>query len=249
MTQAPPESGEAARVRAHLEGFEGTYLVGWAWSEASAKPCIISVRDECGTQFAEGEAARERPDLAALGLGRRDFGFRIQVPDLGTTELVRVFADGVEARGSPLRVGQGHFDGRVYVENGYATGWVTERLQLFSPPKIDITGPGGEIVASAASQHDAKDSEPGFSPARFRIPLTSLFGSTDLEVAARANGVAFARAICNLRLISNLEIASPERCAGWIFSPDARAARFAVEIRRDGEVVVTVPLDVVREDV
>src|SRR5215472_10136003 len=155
MTGATSQSAEAAQVTAHLDGFEGTYLIGWAWSDAGGKPCVISVRDESGAQIAEGEASRERPDLAGLGLGRNDFGFRVQVPDLGTTQLVRVFADGVELRGSPLPVGQGHFDGRLYVENGYATGWVTERLQLFQPPQIDIAGPNGEIVASAVSQREA----------------------------------------------------------------------------------------------
>jgi hypothetical protein len=176
-------------------------------------------------------------------LGRSDFAFRVHVPDLGTTQFVRVFADDDELHGSPLPVGQGHHDGHV------ATGWVTERLQLFSPPQIDITGPGGVTVASAASQRDASDSEPGFSPARFRIPLTPLFGNTDVKITALANGVAFARTTCNLRLSTNLEIASPEHCAGWIFSPDAPWARFAVEIRRDGKLVATVPCDRVRLDV
>jgi GT2 family glycosyltransferase len=246
--EATAQSAEAARVTAHLDGFEGTYLVGWAWSD-SAKPCVISVRDETGAQIAQGEASRPRRDLAALGLDRSDFAFRVHVPDLGTAEFVRVFADGVELYGSPLPVGQGHYDGHVYAHDGFATGWVTERLQLFSPPQIDIAGGDGVVVARAVSERNASDSEPGFSPARFRIPLTPLFGNTDVAITARANGVAFARATANLRLISNLEIAAPEHCAGWMFSPDAPWARFAVEIRRDGALVATVPCDRVRHDV
>jgi len=243
------KSAKAARISGNVDGFEGTWLVGWAYFEGTAKPCVISVRDETGAQIVEGKASRERPDLAGLDLGRNNLGFRIRVPDLGTTRRLRVFADGVPLRGSPLSVGSGHFDGRLYVENGYATGWVTERLQLFSSPQVEIIGPDGEIVASVPSQRDVRESEPGFSPARFRIPLTPLLGATDLEIAARANGIAFAHATCDLRLIGNLEFASPERCTGWIFSPNARSARLAVEIRRDGELVATAPVDIVREDV
>ena len=249
MTGATPESAAAARITAHLDGFEGTWLVGWAYANGGTKPCVISVSDETGAFIAEGEASRQRPDLAALGLGHSNFAFRVHVPDLGTTQYLRVFAEGVELHGSPLPVGEGYYDGHVYAHDGFATGWVTERLQLFSPPRIDITGPGGDVVASAASQRDASDNEPGFSPARFRIPLTPLFGNMDVKITALANGVAFARTTCNLRLSTNLEIASPEHCAGWMFSPDAPWASFAVEIRRDGELVDTVPCDRVRLDV
>lgn len=198
---AVPESSRTARVSGYLDGFEGTYVVGWARSEESEKPCLISVRDQNGAQIVEGEASRPRPDLEVLGLGRSDFAFRIHIPELGTRVVLRVFADDVELRGSPLPVGNGHFDGRVYVQDGFATGWVTERLQVFSPPQIDIVGPAGEIIASAPSERDANDGEPGFSPARFRIPLTPLFGSADIKIAAFAKGVRFAQASCSLRLI------------------------------------------------
>jgi len=249
MTHAPPESPETTRVTAHLDGLEGSWLVGWAHADSGTKHCVISVSDETGAFIAEGEASRQRPDLAALGLGRSDFAFRVHVSDLGTTQYLRVFADGVELHGSPLPVGEGYYDGHVYAHDGFATGWVTERLQLFSPPRIDIAGPDGVVIASALSQRDANDCEPGFSPARFRIPLTPLFGNTDVQITARANGAVFARTTCNLRLSTHLEIASPTHCAGWIFSPDAPWARFAVEIRRDGALVATVPCDRVRSDV
>ena len=246
---ATSESAEGARVTAQLEGFEGSWLVGWARSQADAKPCIISVRDQSGAQIAEGEASRHRSDLAALDLGHSDFGFRIQVPDLGTTEFVRVFANGMELRGSPLAVGQGHFDGRLYVENGFATGWVTERLQLFSPPQIDIVGPAGNIIASAPSQLDDSGGDPGFVPARFRISLAALLGRTEVLIRACAKGVPFARAGCNLRVVGHLDVATPEHWAGWVSLPDAPSADFAIEIRRDGELVATAPCTIARNDV
>ncbi len=245
---APQGDAETAGIVASLDGFEGTCVVGWAYSETSANTCVISITDESGRVIVEGEASRERPDLAALGIGRSDFAFHVHVPQLGTTPVVRVFADGVELHGSPAPVGQGHFDGHLYVHDGFATGWVTERLADFSAPLIDIVGPGGEIIASAPSRREESD-ETGFSPARFRIPLLSLFGATDLEIGALAEGVLFARATCNLRLVGHLDYADPEHCAGWIFSPNAPSAQFAVEIRRDGVLVATAPCDLARNDV
>src|SRR5579871_1773346 len=239
-------AGDATDIAAHLDGFEGTHLIGWAYRRTGAGHCAISVTDANGGLLAEGEASKERADLGALGLGRSDFAFRVPIAALGETDAVHVLADGVELWGSPLPVGQGHFDGHVYVHEGFAVGWVTERLAEFSPPMIDIVS-GGKIVARAASWFEG--GEPGFSPARFRIPLTPLFGAGECEIAANANGVVFARTGCNLRLVGNLDAVTPEHCAGWVFSPDAPAAALAVEVRRDGELVASAACNVVRHDV
>src|ERR1700720_1150491 len=188
LTSAAESADAADAIVAHLDGFEGTYLTGWAYSEADPRNCAISIADESGRVLAEGEASRERPDLSALGIGRTNLAFRIPIPDLGEASAVRVFADGIELRGSPLPVGRGRFDGRLHVRDGFAEGWVTERVPVFSPPTIDILGPSGEIVASAPSRRD-EGGDAGFSPARFRISLAPLFGGTDQQIRALANGV------------------------------------------------------------
>jgi GT2 family glycosyltransferase/glycosyltransferase involved in cell wall biosynthesis len=246
---AAPESKEAATIAAHLDGFEGHHLIGWAYSEASPRNCAISITDEKGRVIAEGEASRDRPDLAALGVGRTNFAFRIPLTDIGDASAIHIFADGVELRGSPLPVGAGSFDGRLHVREHFAEGWVHERLPAFSPPMIDIVGPTGEIVASAQSRRDESGADAGFSPARFRISLAPLFGSTDVQIKALANGVPFARASCSLRLVSTVDVVTPEQCVGWLFSPDAPSARFDLEVRRNGVLVATAPCDVVRHDV
>jgi GT2 family glycosyltransferase len=245
----PEDSSGDASIVAHLDGFEGTWIVGWAYSTAGAKPCVISVADENGRLIAEGNASRERPDLAALEIGRSNFAFRVHVPDLGTTPAVHVFADGTELHDSPLPVGQDHFDGHLYVQDGFATGWITERLAEFAPPRIDILDGAGELVATAMAEVDDGAAKPGFAPARFRIPLTRFLGESDVALTALANGVPFAKAVCTLRLVADLDVATPEHCAGRLFSPDAPWLSLAVEIRRDGELVATAACDRVRSDV
>src|ERR1700731_448868 len=135
---APAPTDGSAKIVAHIDGFEGCYLVGWAYSPDTAHSCIITVTDESGCEIARGEASRDRADLAAVGIGRTDFAFRIPVANLGRTSPLHVYADGVQLKSSPLAVGHGHFDGRLYVHDGFATGWTTERLEGFSPPHIEI---------------------------------------------------------------------------------------------------------------
>ncbi|HEX3432103.1 MAG TPA: glycosyltransferase [Rhizomicrobium sp.] len=243
----PQESGDA-RIAGQVDGCEGSYVTGWAHPRRGTKPCRISVTDENGHVRGEGDAAQERPDLASLGLGRSDFAFRIPVPTRGDMAALHVFADGVELDGSPLPWGKGRFDGDLHVREGCAVGWVTERVAQFAPPRIEIAVSGGAVVAGGSSQ--CEDSgDPGFAPARFRIPLLPLVGGGEIGITALAGGVAFARATCTLRLIATLDIATLEHCAGWMFSPDAPWAQFAVEIRRDGELIATAACDLVRDDV
>ena len=218
---APAPPARSAKIAAHLDGFEGCYLVGWAYSPGSAHNCTISVADDSGREVAQGEASRDRLDLLTVGIGRTDFGFRIPVKNLGSVSPLHVYADGVELAGSPLSVGRGHFDGHLYVYDGFATGWTTERLEGFSPPHIDIVGANGEILASGQSRADTADGDPNFAPARFHIGLANLFGQSSLGLEARANGAVFAHTTCDLRLVGNLDAITPTHCAGWLYSPDS----------------------------
>jgi GT2 family glycosyltransferase/glycosyltransferase involved in cell wall biosynthesis len=146
-------------------------------------------------------------------------------------------------------VGHGHFDGHLYVHDGFATGWTTERVEGFSPPRIDIVGANGEILASGESRRDAADGDPNFAPARFRIGLANLFGQANLDLTAQANGAVFAHATGDLRLVGTLDVITPTRCAGWLYSPDSASVRFAIEIYRDGKLAAVAQCNLPREDV
>lgn len=238
------EKKVGAGVRGRAERFSGVYLQGWAYS-GTERCCQIVVRDDQGCAIARGEATEERADLLALGAGRSDFGFRVPIMTLGDRPALHVLADGIELAGSPLRAGPGQFDGNLAVVNGFAVGSVSERVAKFCPPDIQILTGNGDVVARGPSSRIEGDE----GPARFRIDLSALCGCGRVSIAAVANGVAFARAICNLRLVTGLEVATRGHCAGWIFSPDAHSARLAVEIRRDGQLVAIAPVNVARQDV
>jgi hypothetical protein len=121
-----------------IDGLDRAHLCGWAVS-SSRRPALVVVRDDAGAVLARGPAAGERPDLASLGLGTTEVGFRFPVclPDAegaGRAAALHVFANGVELAGSPVRLGPGVFDGALSVAGGVASGWVAgfraARVQL-----------------------------------------------------------------------------------------------------------------------
>ena len=200
---------DAFTVRGHLDGLQGDYVVGWAMGD-KGRSCEIVVSDNDDRIIAEGLASIERPDLAIVGKGRSNFAFRIPIPPIEHAQLLHVMADGVELLNSPQRVGPDIFDGVITLDRGSVSGWVTERVTGFAPPHVSLTDQDGRIVFECQSAIDHTRADGLFAPARFSGDLDDrCFGQGELRLTARANGVKFAEASCNLLLQGFLETISP----------------------------------------
>ncbi|MBV9824905.1 MAG: glycosyltransferase [Alphaproteobacteria bacterium] len=196
-----------------------------------------------------GRANRVRPDLHILGLGRTDFAFRFAVK-VERASLVRVLVAGSELAGSPIAVGPGIWDGVLEITAGAATGWVTERcVASKTAPLIDIVDEQGEQVGQGRAVLHAPAVDTGFAPAPFSIPLPDrCFGRGETRYFGRINGNLFAETWATLGLDGFLDFISPERCAGWLLSPDAPERNFEIELRLDGRLHATVLACRPRED-
>jgi len=234
-----------------VDGMEGGYVVGWAANPPDTASCMISITDDDGKVLATGKAARRRPDLSVLGLGRTSFGFRIPVTCRATPHRLHVLANGDEISAPPLDAGAGHYDALCQIKAGKLTGWVTERRANFTPPYIKAVNQNGTIVASGQTSIDAAEIDPYFTPARFALDLTdACFGAGEQLLVVYADEVAVARLTCTLTLQGNLDELTATSCAGWLLSPEAPSRVFTIQIYRDGEksgqTVCNVPRDDVR---
>ncbi|MBV8612687.1 MAG: hypothetical protein JOY66_02805, partial [Acetobacteraceae bacterium] len=186
-----------------IDGLDGAHLCGWAVS-SSRRPALVVVRDDVGAVLARGPAAGERPDLASLGLGTTQVGFRFPVrlpdgEDAGCAGALHVFANGVELAGSPVRLGPGMFDGTLGVAGGVASGWVAERVEGFRAARVELRDQDGFLLGEVEARPPGGAGET--TPARFSLPLPpSCFGRTDLIVRAFVGGVRVAEAQCAMRL-------------------------------------------------
>lgn len=238
-------------IRGFVDGLVGSAVSGWAVAQPDTRSCTVEVRDAAGRVVGRGRAARQRTDLLGLGLGRANFGFRVPVAGLGDSPRLHVLADGVELPGSPVATGRGLFDGVAVAADGMVEGWVAERVEGFAPPAIRVLDQDGAVVAEGASVA-AGAADPVFAPARFCLRLhPSCYGRPELHLTVLADGVAFARAAGSLALTGFLDDLTPDRCAGWLLSPDAPATRFDIEVFRDGVLVgagrTMLPRDDLRE--
>ena len=177
------------------------------------------VRDDAGAVLARGPAAGERPDLACLGLGTTQVGFRFPVclPDAegaGRAAALHVFANGVELAGSPVRLGPGVFDGALSVAGGVASGWVAERVEGFRAACVQLRDQDGSLLGEVEARRALVEVGDA-TQARFSLPLPpSCFGRTDLIVRASVGGVRVAEAQCAMRLDGYLDTLSHDRCGG-----------------------------------
>ncbi len=236
-------------IKGHLDGLEGTYVVGWAVSQLDSN-CKIEVTDPDDNVLAAGLACLDRNDLARVAQGRCDVAFRIPLPVLGDVTHLHVRADGIELPNSPLRVGIGIFDGHLTTSHGTVAGWVAERRAGFVPPVITICDQYGRVVLLCQSTIDVSIGDARFIAARFAGDLSdACFGQGELSLSAFANGVKFAQTSCNLPLQGRAETVHPDRCTGWLLSPSAPERRFSIEVIRDGQVVATTICDIPRPDV
>jgi GT2 family glycosyltransferase/glycosyltransferase involved in cell wall biosynthesis len=237
-------------IRGNVDGMLGSYVIGWALATPDHGNCAISILDGGGEVIARGRASRHRPDLASLGAGRTTLSFRIPVKNTAERRQLRVLADGEELPGSPITVGGGCFDGDATVDRGTVAGWVTERVGDFAPPLITAVNQHGMIVGEAQSVLDLSEPDSKFGPASYHLELDDgCFGRGELRLSILANGVKFAERSCNLKLEGNLEIITPECCAGWLVSPDAPQRSFSLEVFRDDVLAGAGVCDIVREDV
>ena len=236
-------------VQGHVDHMEGGYVTGWAIAMPDTGNCDITVLDMQGNLLAKGRAARYREDLAGLGFGRGNLGFRVAVPQAAMPRGLRVMANGEELGGSPLITGPGLFDGQARLEGDGIIGWVSERVGGFAAPFVTILNHLGIEVGRGQSAFSADDTDPLFAPARFAITLDDqCFGAGEMLLTLRANATAFASLTCHLGLTGHIDHLSETRCAGWLSAPEAPRRCFALEVYRDGQCVATARNDVARED-
>ncbi len=206
---------------------------------SAKRPALVIVRDDNGAVLARGPAAGERPDLAYLGLGTTQVGFRFPVglPANASAEppgALHVFADGIELVGSPVLLGSGVFDGALTVAGGVVSGWVAERVDGSRAARVRLHDQDGMLLGEVEARRAPGEAEDA-TPARFSVPLPpSCFGRADLIVRASVEGVRFAEVQCAMRLDGYLDALSHDRCGGWLLSPDAPERALDIEVFRDG---------------
>jgi len=216
---------------------EGRYVTGWAIHQPDARPCEVKLITSDGKILGSGKARLPRPDLSGLGFGRTNFAFRIPIPELSGPLELGVFVGDLELPGSPIKFEFGLYEGVVEVSNGLIKGWVFELGRAASAPSVFLMGPYGKELGTIQS-HPDPGGDPMFSPSFFNGELpASCFGRDEVEIRARAGNVIFARTRAAARLRGYLDILSPNRCAGWLISPDAPERRFEIAVFRDGEEI------------
>ena len=236
-------------VRGHVNGMAGSYVIGWAVTASGEGACDISILNEAGEVVATGTAQRHRPDLVSLGLGRTDLAFRIPVTVGVERRQLRVLADGVELRGSPLPTGAKLYDNDCTISNGRFSGWVTERVATFEPPWITIEDQHGAVVGQGRAE-PAEPEDQFYAPARFLIDLEDrCFGCGELRLRLFANGIKFAERHLTLRLEGNLDSLTDETYSGWLVSPDAPARAFTFDVFQNGVLAGSGKCTMPREDV
>jgi GT2 family glycosyltransferase/glycosyltransferase involved in cell wall biosynthesis len=237
-------------IKGHVDGMQGSYVVGWAVAEPDTGNCAITITDAQGETIAKGRASRHRPDLASLGLGRTTLAFRIPITHTPEPRLLHILANGEALPGSPILVGKGQFDGYCAIEAAMVTGWITERARGFVPPAISVLNQHGVEVGRGISTLEPANIDPLFTPARFAIELDDqCFGAGEIQLSVLANGVPYGSLSCNLKLQGNLETITAQNCSGWLISPDAPRRSFEIELFRDGVRAGTARCEHVREDV
>ncbi len=237
-------------VTGHVDGMIGAYVSGWARGHADEAECEIVVATLDGEVLAKGRAGRQRGDLAVLGLGRTNFGFRIPVDNPSERRRLRVRADGTELAGSPITTGAGIFDSECKMTGAVVSGWITERITAFEPAMITILDQHKVTVGQARAVLDANEPDRLAAKARFAVPLAArCFGAGELRLSVFANDTRVSEQVCNPRLAGNLETITARHCAGWLLSPDQPRRGFTIEVYRDGMLAGTAACNISREDV
>lgn len=247
LVQADPATDASAPVTGLVEAVTGAMLTGWAIVPGREAACEVTVRDAAGQIVVQGTANQPRSDLAGLGFGRHDIGFRLPIVLPPTADALHVQADGVALPGSPLPIGPGVWDGVVTVQDGWAEGWVQERSAGKVLPVVTLFDQDDHELAAEPAWAGA--GEGPFQPARFRIRLPqSAWRRPHIMVRAAIDRVVFAMTETALTLCGWLDHCDGDSWRGWLYSPEAPAQPFVIEVLRDGVVVATAIADLPRHD-
>jgi GT2 family glycosyltransferase/glycosyltransferase involved in cell wall biosynthesis len=147
-------------------------------------------------------------------------------------------------------MGPGYFDGHAAIGACQAEGWVAERCHGSAPPLVTAVDQYGAVVMRCQAVRQAGGEDGAFAPDRFSGVFEDIcFGRGELQLSFLANGVKFAEGRCRLPLNGFLEIASAERCAGWLLSENAPDRSFTIEIWRNGQSVAKAKTGITRTDV
>jgi GT2 family glycosyltransferase/glycosyltransferase involved in cell wall biosynthesis len=232
----------------HVDGLIGRYVNGWAAPKLGdgdsgllqSSCCLIEVYDEQATRIGSGRASRDRDDLRGLNLGRVDFGFRVPIDQFGTSNFIRVYADGHELPGSPLEVGEHVLDGFIDLSADRAFGWVCRRGLPADRIDIVIQTADCKATVSAVAKLPNNSGDPMFQPCSFDVQLPQrFFDRSDLHVQLVGQGRVISSVRGALSFRGFLDAIAPDHIVGWLLSPEAPARDLEVEAYLDGALVAT----------
>ena len=182
-----------------LDAASPHHVEGWAIDLARPdRPVRIDVVVNART-VATVSAGESRPDIAALGLGRAKCGFSARLPDhidpaARRRIAVRLAGQRTELAGSPVHIDPvpgliGSFD---TLHGMAAHGWALDRAEPDRPVLVEVVGPRGEVLGSAAAAQfrgDLLDAGLRGGLCAFKIDLAAHFERLlDQEVHVRIAG-------------------------------------------------------------
>jgi GT2 family glycosyltransferase len=199
-------AGPAIAVNAGTAGMVGcldaaspNHVEGWAVNlRAQLEPVRLEVTVD-GRVVLSLLADLLRPDIAALGLGGGRCGFAAELPahpdpDARRRIGVRVEGTRSELAGSPVMVDPvpgliGCFD---TLHGMCVHGWALDREHPDVPVRVEVVGPGGEVVGSGTASHfrgDLLDAGLNAGVCAFMIDISAHFDQLiDKEVVVRIAG-------------------------------------------------------------
>lgn len=251
-----PRQREASSLTGKIEGMRSGRVTGWAFdSRRPHYPVRLGISVD-GRYLGEIEAHLPRPDFEAHGYG--NCGFMWQ-PDAalmsGTAREIRVrcVETGDELEGSPLRVGQGEYDGEFHLnDTGCLVGWVRERCIL--PREVWVSALiDGERSAEAAAVLASPENIDGRCQFTLEMP-NRIFDTAPhlLQVEVSDRGAQGSRLDHGLRVQADyrghIDTVGPERVSGWIVNTLAPSRPVALELRVNGRCLATGQADLIKPD-
>ncbi len=218
----------------HVDGLVGLYVHGWALPGQDGSECVIEIVSDAGVVVGRGRAQHAREDLAALGLGRTDFGFKVSLDNCDDISSLRILADGIELPNSPLLLRTDIVDGYIEILEDRVIGWACRRRGNDLPIEVTIRTLDGLASVIGKTFKSEFDSDPRFQPHRFDVLLPEcFFNRKDLILEAMVGDHVFAQARGRLTVVGFIDVIAPDHCAGWFLSPEAPSRALKLEIWRD----------------
>jgi GT2 family glycosyltransferase/glycosyltransferase involved in cell wall biosynthesis len=252
-------SESRTKLQGVVEGIESGKVHGWAFNpDHERRPVRINISLD-GRLLEETEASLPRSELPAKKFG--NVGFIWSVPEQCLTgephEIKFCCAEsGAELTGSPLRLGQGHYDGNLEFDSGGAiAGWIKERCVTAGRAKVFIVIDEDEPYEILTSSE--MEPQEGGIRLNFREALPdSLFDTQEHWVALEILSLDVDRRVRlnkKLRLKANyrghIDFVSPERIAGWIINTTAPGRSATLDLKINGDLIARHQADLYRQDV